>query len=95
MLIEEIAQMSLPSRYAPEGLSVRDQKRTLTVGNTKCNRPIQYIIRDLEQRIENAYDTSGEDIEMIPVDNSEEVNLITHYIREKRTNNDFPSRWTH
>ncbi|KAK6460964.1 PIN domain-containing protein [Scheffersomyces coipomensis] len=46
--------MSLPSRYAPEGISDRDAHRTITSGKPRPKKPINFTIRTIETRINNA-----------------------------------------
>ncbi|CAH2355589.1 transcriptional protein Swt1p [[Candida] railenensis] len=81
--------MSLPSRYAPEGLSAQSQKKIITVGKPRESKPIQYVIRRIENRIDDA-SNSSEDIEMIPMDDASEVSVISNYVTERRAKNDLP-----
>lgn len=87
VFVNQIVIMSLPSKYAPEGLGKRDQKRTITTGK-KHDGPVNYSIRHIESKIDQAIKNSSikdEDIEMIPMDNSDEVDVISQYVLESRT----------
>ncbi|KAK6198043.1 PIN domain-containing protein [Scheffersomyces amazonensis] len=46
--------MSLPSKYAPGGISPSDEHRTVTTGTPRARKPINYTIRVIEDRIEDA-----------------------------------------
>lgn len=81
--------MSLPSRYAPEGLSTQNQKQVITVGKPRKSKPIEYVVRSIESRIDDAKNSS-KDIEMIQMDDASEVNVISNYVSERRAKDDFP-----
>lgn len=84
--------MSLPSKYAPGGLSSSDQHRTITSGNKRSNKPINYTIRTIEDRVNDAFenktytlDTSDDrDIEMVPMDDYNEVAAISDFVTYTR-----------
>ena len=90
--------MSLPSKYAPEGLSAEDQSRVITVGNKRPRKPINYIHRTIDDKIQNAlqnhhlnhqdqqngHNNDDDDIEMIPFEDAEEVDVITSYVEYLR-----------
>ncbi|CUM53593.1 uncharacterized protein AC631_00820 [Debaryomyces fabryi] len=90
--------MSLPSKYAPEGLSSSDQKRTITVGHNRPRMPINYAIKTIEDRIDEAVKHSPfhniedkdkpyeDDIEMIPMDDYNEVEIISDFVKASRNN---------
>lgn len=91
--------MSLPSKYAPEGLSTSDQKRTITVGRNRPKKPINYAIKTIEDRIDEAVKHSPynienkdrpyeDDIEMVPMDDYNEVEIISDFVKTSRNNND-------
>lgn len=92
--------MSLPSKYAPEGLSSSDQKKVITVGQNRPKGPMDYTIKTIEDRIDeavkhsplhinNGNDTQYEDdIEMIPMDDYNEVEVISDFVRANRNNSD-------
>ncbi|SGZ57904.1 CIC11C00000002439 [Sungouiella intermedia] len=85
--------MSLPSRYAPGGIGRKDDKKILVLGSKRRNSA-DYTIRLIEDRVDKAarnphkYDESG-DIEMVLMDNSEEVEVITNYVTNSRVAGDF------
>ncbi|CAK7903277.1 transcriptional protein Swt1p [[Candida] anglica] len=84
--------MSLPSKYAPEGLSSHQQRQTLTVGTSRPPKPISYTVRRIENRIESALQrsqTDNEDVEMVGMADSSEIEVITHYVREQRSDTRF------
>lgn len=80
--------MSLPSKYAPEGLSHEDQGRTITVGQKREPRPVKYYVRTIENRVNEALKSSEanqiNDIEMVPMDGFDEVDIISHFVTESR-----------
>ena len=90
--------MSLPSKYAPEGLSSSDQKRIITVGHNRPRMPINYAIKTIEDRIDEAVKHSPfhniedkdkpyeDDIEMIPMDDYNEVEIISDFVKASRNN---------
>lgn len=81
--------MSLPSRYAPGGLSPQEAKGTITTGRYK-KRPIEYTIKTIEDKVELAvnHSTNEEDIEMVPMDDFNEVNVISDYVTQSRNTSD-------
>ena len=81
--------MSLPSRYAPEGLSEEDQSRVITVCERTLRRPIEYKLRSIDDKVQLALHThpnTSDDIEMIPIENAQEVDVISEYIEFLRGN---------
>ena len=81
--------MSLPSRYAPEGLSEEDQLKVITLGERKPRKPIDYKLRTIDDRVQLALHThpnTSEDIEMIPIEDGKEVDVISEYIEYLRGN---------
>lgn len=80
--------MSLPSKYAPEGLSLEDQQKTLTVGQKRQRRPVDYTIKVIEDRIDNAVKESlagnDDDYEMVPMDDFKEVDIISNFVNYSR-----------
>ena len=80
--------MSLPSRYAPEGLSEEDQLKLLHWAR-KPRKPIDYKLRTIDDRVQLALHThpnTSEDIEMIPIEDGKEVDVISEYIEYLRGN---------
>lgn len=83
--------MSLPSKYAPEGLSSRDQAKTITSGTRARASPQDYIVRRIETRINQAIESShhaDDDIEMVPTDDYNEVDVISQFVARSRTHTD-------
>lgn len=92
--------MSLPSKYAPEGLSSSDQKRIITVGRNRPRKPINYVIKTIEDRIDEAVKHSPlhdfedkdksceDDIEMVPMDDYNEVEIISDFVKASRDNSE-------
>lgn len=89
ILISKCCQtMSLPSKYAPEGLSRYDQHRPITSGRKRPQKPINYTVRVIEARIKDAVenrtynnsDYGDGDIEMIPMDDYKEVEVISEFV---------------
>lgn len=80
--------MSLPSKYAPGGISNKESQKTITVGKYH-KKPIEYAIRTIEQKVDNAVNHSQnvEDIEMVPIDDYNEAILISDYINTSRSSN--------
>ncbi|EGW30096.1 uncharacterized protein SPAPADRAFT_143967 [Spathaspora passalidarum NRRL Y-27907] len=81
---------SLPSRYAPEGLSEEDQHRVITSGHARRSKPIEYTIKTIESKIHDALtnqtyqnNTVDGDIEMVPMDDAE-VDVISSYVSYSR-----------
>lgn len=78
--------MSLPSKWAPEGLSLHEQRRTITTGRHR-EKPVDYVLRNIENRVDDrANNPSGvdEDIEMVEMDGYEEVDAISSFIDYSR-----------
>lgn len=84
--------MSLPSKYAPGGISTRDSRRTLTLGRNK-NKAAEYTERRISQRVNTAIADHDGDIEMIAIDDDYEVNAISQYVRSSRDGNDYDMYW--
>jgi rRNA-processing protein FCF1 len=93
----------LPSRYSSTGLSDADQRRVITVGTPRNNRPIGAI--KIEERVNNVleYQTHHDqqeegdiegDIPMIGMDDEEEVQIISNFVTEKREEPDFVRSFT-
>lgn len=85
--------MTLPSQYAPGGISRLDAKKTIVSG-VRRGGSTNYTIRLIENRIGNAATThqhrgDHNDIEMVPMDSFDEVNVITDYVAHSRTAGDF------
>lgn len=80
--------MSLPSKYAPQPLGPNERRRTITVGAKRS--PSNYTVRKLEERQPEGKEVS-EDVEMVPVDNTEEVNIISDYVNRTRSSGHFES----
>lgn len=80
--------MSLPSKYAPGGISDKELLKSITVGKYH-KRPIEYTIRTIEEKVDNAVNNSQneEDIEMVPIDDYNEAILISDYINTSRSSN--------
>lgn len=78
--------MPLPSKYATDGLSKADQRKTITVGH-KPSTPADIIYR----RIGEAIKHGSEDKEMIPVDNWDEVSVISDYVNTSRSSGQLES----
>lgn len=79
--------MSLPSKYAPGGLSLEDQSRTITVGCKRQPRPVNYIAKIIEDKIQDAVElnsTSSQDYEMVPMDDFGQVDMLSHYVTYSR-----------
>lgn len=85
--------MSLPSKYAPGGLSREDQSRTITVGRRSAPRPTNYIARIIEEKIQDAvetntkkqtHDASSQDYEMVPMDDFNQVDMLSQYVSYSR-----------
>lgn len=87
--------MSLPSKYAPDGLSRADQQRTITVKDKRPKGAINYTVRTIENKINDAvenhtYSNEGiQDIEMIPMDDDKEVDLISAFVNTTRSSGNF------
>lgn len=96
----------LPSRYSERGLSPADQRRLITVGTPRKNRPTGAV--KIEERVNDALihrrethpvrrerqpyqcDFEG-DIPMIGMDDEEEVQIISNFVVEKREEPGFGS----
>lgn len=83
----------LPSKYAPQGLSRHEQKKSITTGN-RIRRPVNYTVRTIREKVDDAVNRehNDTDIEMIPMDNYNEVDLISEFVNQSRSqwdNNDF------
>lgn len=77
----------LPSRFAPRGISPEDERKTITVG---CRRsgPIEYSIRHIADKVAKAASHSADqDIEMVPLDEYDETQLISEYVSSSRMSN--------
>ena len=78
--------MTLPSIYSSEGLSKRDANKPITSGKKRDNRPVEYILKTIDDKVQAAVakqDHDG-DIEMVPMENEQEVDLITTYVSNSR-----------
>lgn len=83
----------LPSKFAPQGLSRQEQKKSITTGN-RIRRPVNYTVRTIREKVDDAVNREHDDtdIEMIPMDNYNEVDLISEFVNQSRNqwdNNDF------
>ncbi|CAI5760162.1 unnamed protein product [Candida verbasci] len=67
--------MSLPSRYANEGLSKQDQSRVITSG-IKRNKPIEYKLKSINEKVQDQVDY---DIAMSPIDDLE-TDIIASFV---------------
>lgn len=78
--------MSLPSRYAPGGIHSGQENMPITVGKYQ-KKPIDFTIKTIEDKVERAVSQSShdEDIEMVPMDNFNEVTVISDYVTNSRT----------
>lgn len=84
--------MSLPSKYAPGGLSSSDQHRIMTSGSKRSKKPVNYTIRTIEDRVNDAFENrtytldsyKDGDIEMVPMDDHKEVDAISDFVNYTR-----------
>lgn len=74
----------LPSKYAPGGLSSEESSKTVTVGRRRPMKPVNYVLKTIESRVNLAADKSSEDIEMVPMDDVLEVEAISDYVVHRR-----------
>ena len=74
----------LPSKYAPGGLSSEQSSKTVTVGRRRPVKPVNYVLKTIESRVNLAADKSSEDIEMVPMDDFLEVEAISDYVVHRR-----------
>lgn len=87
----DVHTMALPSRYSSTGLSEEDQHKVLVLGSKRPKKP-EYTIRTIEDKIKNAVDNQtyqnynfmDGDIEMVPIDDDKEVDVISSYIDYSR-----------
>lgn len=81
--------MVLPSIYSCEGLSPRDANKPITSGEKRDNRPIEYTLKTIDDKVKAAveHQDHDEDIEMVPMENEQEVDLITSYVSHSRDAN--------
>lgn len=77
--------MSLPSKYAPGGIGAIERDQTITTGKYS-KKPVEYTIKTIENKVAQAVNHSinEEDIEMVPIDEMNEVNVISDYITQSR-----------
>ncbi|CUM64155.1 uncharacterized protein PRCAT00001747001 [Priceomyces carsonii] len=84
--------MSLPSKYAPESLSSSDQRKVITVGHHRPRKPVEYIYKTLNDKVDEAvqneksHDNFQEDVEMVPIDDDRQVEMISSYVSTSRNN---------
>ena len=84
--------MSLPSKYAPGGLSSSYQHRIITSGSKRNKKPVNYTIRTIEDRVNDAFENrtytldsyEDGDIEMVPMDDDKEVDAISDFVNYTR-----------
>lgn len=74
----------LPSKYALGGLSSEQSSKTVTVGRRRPVKPVNYVLKTIESRVNLAADKSSEDIEMVPMDDFLEVEAISDYVVHRR-----------
>ncbi|EDK36314.2 hypothetical protein PGUG_00412 [Meyerozyma guilliermondii ATCC 6260] len=74
----------LPSKYALGGLSSEQSSKTVTVGRRRPVKPVNYVLKTIESRVNSAADKSSEDIEMVPMDDFSEVEAISDYVVHRR-----------
>lgn len=82
--------MPLPSRHAPKGIEEKYKHVPVSTGETRSPKPAEYIFRKIESRVDEAKNNPGhqfedDDIEMIPFDDSAEVEAISSYVADSRT----------
>lgn len=86
--------MPLPSRYAPGGINSRDDKLVIVLGRNRRISP-NYTIRVIENRVDEAVlrmrtlHDAKEDIEMVLMDCTDQVDVITNYVAHSRVAGDF------
>ena len=83
--------MSLPSKYAPQGISKELERKVTVSGNRQRKKPVNYVFRHIENKVNEAVENPKkynrddyQDIEMVPIEGSEEVEVIQQYITESR-----------
>ncbi|WEJ97714.1 hypothetical protein PSN45_005273 [Yamadazyma tenuis] len=82
--------MSLPSRFAPGGITDDDSRKIVTIGRYE-KKPIEYTIKTIEEKVERAASHStNKDIEMVPMDNYNEAQVISEYITHSRSLDEIP-----
>ncbi|KAI5970772.1 hypothetical protein CANMA_000191 [Candida margitis] len=81
--------MVLPSIYSSQGLSEKDSNKVITSGNNQDKRPVEYTLKTIDDKVQAAVENQDhdEDIEMVPMDNEKEVDLITSYVSQSRNVN--------
>ncbi|CAL1189619.1 unnamed protein product [Candida parapsilosis] len=81
--------MVLPSIYSHEGLSRTDANKPITSGKKRENLPTEYTLKTIDDRVQAAVEQQDHDgdIEMVPMENEQEVDLITSYVSYSRDAN--------
>lgn len=73
--------MSLPSRYAPQGLAEELEHQVTVSGNRRVKKPVNYTIRNAESAYGDENHASRIDIDMTPINDAED---ILNYVTESR-----------
>ncbi|ODV79092.1 uncharacterized protein CANTADRAFT_52088 [Suhomyces tanzawaensis NRRL Y-17324] len=76
--------MPLPSKYGPLGLSKLEQSQWITLGTPSAKKPVNFTLRNVENRIEQAASHHDGDIEMIAMDDPLEVAAVSQYVDYSR-----------
>lgn len=68
-------------------MSLEDQSRIITVGRKRQPRPVNYIAKIIEDKVQDAVEissTSSQDYEMVPMDDFGQVDMLSHYVTYSR-----------
>ncbi|PVH15406.1 uncharacterized protein CXQ87_003246 [Candidozyma duobushaemuli] len=82
--------MAIPSKYSSVGLSTADRRKVLASGTpTKKPKPVEYIYRRINDKVNNAKEEMKEEIGMISMDSKKETNAISDYVSNSRSQGAF------
>lgn len=87
--------MALPSKYAPGGISDEQERKVIVLGQGRRSST-NYTIKLIEDRVNKAvmypdryHSGIKGDIEMVPMDSFDEVDIITDYVANSRDTGEF------
>lgn len=76
--------MTLPSRYAPQGIKKEIEHKVSVSGNARTNKPVNFTIRSATAAHADENPTNYSDIDMAPIDMMDEAEDILNYVTESR-----------
>lgn len=84
--------MSLPSRYAPEGLNHKDASKTIVINRRPSHDlPSKMVLGPIIRKASINEDIETEDIEMVSFDEDEEERTISHVLSSLRAKDEAES----